>query len=386
MRYCPYAMLALACYSAFAAPAGRDGFESIVKPFVKQNCAGCHNEKLASGNLNLQRFLTQPGSIALQDREHWEKAVARLRAGTMPPKGVPRPPEDQIADVTGWIEREYERQDKNLKPDPGRVTARRLNRYEYNNTVRDLLAVNLRVADDFPVDPYGYGFDNIGDVLSVSPVLTEKYLKAAERIAKAAIPTGQPEKLLGVRYISQAMGQGFHLHVQTIHDFPVDGEYMLHTAWEQGFQAGTRMRGRLYLDGALVADVPISVYTEMDRGFDSPKLFVTQGPHKIETEMVVAPELKGPKPYPEFIQIRGPFTQTPPEKTASYRRIFVCGHAPGQHRPECARKILAPLMHRAYRRPVSNEELEGTLRIVELVRSSAAIPSRLESGWRSRRC
>jgi hypothetical protein len=107
----------------------------------------------------------------------------------------------------------------------------------------------------------------------------------------------------------------------------------------------------------------------MDRGFDSPRLFVTQGPHKVETEMVVSPELKGPKPYPEFIQIRGPFAQTPPEKTASYQRIFVCGHALGQHTPECARRILTPLMHRAYRRPVSSEELEGALRLVRLVRS-----------------
>src|SRR5262245_294320 len=99
MSYCTGRALALTGYLAIAAPAGQDGFEEIVKPFVKQNCAGCHNEKLASGNLNLQRFLTQPGSIALKDRDHWEKAISRMRSGTMPPRGAPRPPEAQIAAV-----------------------------------------------------------------------------------------------------------------------------------------------------------------------------------------------------------------------------------------------------------------------------------------------
>ena len=353
---------------------------------MKQNCAGCHNEKLASGNLNLQLFLTQPGSIALQDREHWEKAISRMRAGTMPPRGVPKPPEGQIAAVTAWIEREYERQDRNLKPDPGRVTARRLNRYEYNNTVRDLLGVNLRVADDFPVDPYGYGFDNIADVLSVSPVLTEKYLKAAERIAKAAVPSGEPEKLLGVRYMSQAMGQGFHLHVQTIHDFPVDGEYILHTAWEQGLQAGTRMRGCLYLDGRQVADVPISIYTEMDRGFDSPKLLRDARAAQDRNRDGGGPGAKGPKPYPEFIQIRGPFTQTPPENDGElsneYLRAVMRRASTGRVRTQDSCAADAPGV------PANGvrQRIES-LRCAWLNwREAAAIRSRLEYGWRSRRC
>ena len=358
-----------------AAPA-HNGFEVLVKPLLKQSCVGCHNQKLSSGGLDLQAFLTQPAAAALADRDHWEEVIAKLHAGEMPPKGVPRPPADQIAAVTGYLEGEYARLDKNAKPDPGRVTARRLNRFEYNNTVRDLLGVRLRVADDFPADPYGYGFDNIGDVLSLSPVLTEKYLRAAERIAKAAVPAG-PEKVMSARYTSQQMGQGFHLHVQVVHDFPVDGEYVLHTAWEQGFQAGTKFRGLMYLDGKLVKDKPITIYTEMDRGFDTEPLFINQGPHKVETEMVIGDNIskagftgsgKGPKPYPEFILIRGPLKQLPVEKTESYQRIFVCGHPPGQHEPACARKILEPLLHRAYRRPVERQELDQMLGLVALAR------------------
>ena len=360
--------------SVWAGPT-HPSFDTLVKPFISRHCIACHNQKLASGELNLQSLLSQPAAAALADRDHWEKVISKLKAGEMPPKGVPRPPADQIAAVTDWLTGEYARMDKSGKPDPGRITARRLNRYEYNNTVRDLLGVRLRVADDFPADPYGYGFDNIGDVLSLSPVLTEKYLKAAERIAKAAVPTG-PEKLMSARYTSQAMGQGFHLHVQVVHDFPVDGEYILHAAWEQGFQAGTKFKGYIYLDGKEVKEKDIAIYTEMDRGFETDPLFVTQGPHKFEVQMVVPDNIskagytgggKGPKPYPEFLMIRGPLKQPPPEATESYKRIFVCGHPPGHHEPACARKILEPLLHRAFRRPVERLELDHALGLVAMV-------------------
>ena len=104
----------------------------------------------------------------------------------MPPDDEPQPPEHQRQAVAAWLERELARIDRLTPPDPGRVTARRLNRAEYNNTIRDLLGVDLRPADDFPQDDSGYGFDNIGDVLSLSPALMEKYLTAAERVARTA--------------------------------------------------------------------------------------------------------------------------------------------------------------------------------------------------------
>jgi hypothetical protein len=340
---------------------GAEGFESTVKPFVRQNCVGCHNAKLTSGGLNLERYLTEPGAQALKDREQWEKVVHKLTAGEMPPKGVPRPAEERIAAVTKWIGSEYEREDRRAKPDPGRVTAHRLNRYEYNNTVRDLLGVNLRAADEFPVDPYGYGFDNIGDVLSLSPVLTEKYLKAAERIAQAAIPDGRPEPVTAARYNSEKMGQENHLHIQTIHDFPVDGEYTLRSAWYQGLKVGFQLRGRLFLDGKEVSNDLIIVSTEMDRGFEARNITVSQGPHKVEADVEMLSDTKTP-PYLEYIQVRGPLKQTPPKETATYKRIFICG----DRSPECARTILAPLAQRAYRRPLTAKELDGLLDLVKL--------------------
>ena len=108
----------------------------------------------------------------------------------MPPEGVQRPPEDQIDALIKFVEGEFERADRNLKPDPGRVTARRMNRNEYSNTIRDLLGVDFRAEKDFPTDDSGHGFDNIGEVLTISPVLMEKYIAAAESIAARATRGG----------------------------------------------------------------------------------------------------------------------------------------------------------------------------------------------------
>ena len=105
----------------------------------------------------------------------------------MPPDDEPQPPEHQRQAVAGWLARELARIDRVTPPDPGRVTARRLNRAEYDNTIRDLLGVDLHPADDFPQDDSGYGFDNIGDVLSLSPALMEKYFAAAEKVTRAAL-------------------------------------------------------------------------------------------------------------------------------------------------------------------------------------------------------
>jgi hypothetical protein len=170
-----------------------DGFEKIVAPFVAEYCYRCHGNKKQEKELNLQAFQT-PASLT-EHRERWEEVVRKLRAAEMPPLEAERqPPDEQRMAVAEWIEREFDRIDRTAPPDPGRVTARRLNRAEYNNTIRDLLGVVARPADDFPQDDSGYGFDNIADVLSLSPVLMEKYVTAAERVARLALFGAPPMK------------------------------------------------------------------------------------------------------------------------------------------------------------------------------------------------
>lgn len=162
-------------------------FEKAVQPFLARNCYSCHNAKLQSGSLDLTSYTST--AAVLRNRAQWDEVVRRLKAGEMPPKGIPRPPEADIQAVTSWVAAEFDYADSQVKPDPGRVTVRRLNRAEYNNTIRDLLGVEFRPADDFPQDDSGYGFDNIADVLSVSPLLLEKYIQAAESIVAAGVPT-----------------------------------------------------------------------------------------------------------------------------------------------------------------------------------------------------
>jgi hypothetical protein len=355
-------LLPILLLPAIALGAPDKAFNTAVQPFLRRNCLACHNEQLASGGMNFAPYLsaTSTAAGALHDRERWELAAQKLRAGEMPPKGIPPPPADQIAAVVNWIESSYARLDRDTPPDPGRVIAHRLNRYEYNNTIRDLLGLNLRASDDFPVDPYGYGFDNISDILSLSPVLTEKYLRAAEHIAKLAIPSAAPTKPVMSRYLAERMGQARQLHIDTVHEFPVDGEYTLRSAWFQGLKVGTKLEGRLFLDGREMSRHPLTVYTEMDRGFQTSGVHVTAGNHKIEAEITYDGFLKDP-PYLEYVQVYGPDKVTPFQATPSYQRIFVCS----QPTSNCARRIIEPLAHRAYRRPVTTNETDELVKLVE---------------------
>jgi mono/diheme cytochrome c family protein len=354
------AVLTPVCALAQAAPPN-EAFTAAVQPFLRRNCVGCHNESLTSGGLNLAQYLAASTAKALQERDRWEQVAQKLRAGEMPPKGIPRPAADQIAAVVNWVESYYAHLDRDAPSDPGRVTAHRLNRYEYNNTVRDLLGLDLDASSDFPVDPYGYGFDNIGDVLSLSPVLTEKYLKAAEHIANIAIPSAEPMKPVMSRYLAERMGQARQLHIEAMHEFPADGEYTLRSAWFQGLKVGTKLEGRLYFDGKEISHHLLTIYTEMDRGFETSGVRVTAGRHKIEADITYDGVLKDP-PYLEYLQVYGPNKRTAAQETASYRRIFVCG----QHTPECAQRIIESLARRAYRRSPAKGEIDELLGLVRI--------------------
>lgn len=214
-------------------------FEKQIQPFLTRYCYSCHNSTLNTAGLNLEGYKT--AASVSGNRERWQRVLQRLNEGEMPPEGAPRPNEAELRPIITWIEEELEGTNRAAKPDPGRVTIRRLNRAEYNNTVRDLLGVSLRPADDFPQDDSGYGFDNIGDVLSLSPVLMEKYLSAAERVARAAVYGSEPMKPSLIRLRASrrkivhrktplfdydltglTVPNAFH----AMHRFPVAGEFL----------------------------------------------------------------------------------------------------------------------------------------------------------------
>ena len=157
---------------------------SEVLPLLRDHCWDCHGDGADKGGVNLDGFTN--ATQVFGQRVLWERVMDNVKNGSMPPPKKKQPAVPDREKVVAWLEEVLYPMDP-ANPDPGRVTIRRLNRTEYNNTVRDLLGVDFKPADDFPQDDVGYGFDNIGDVLSMPPVLLEKYLAAADRILAQAI-------------------------------------------------------------------------------------------------------------------------------------------------------------------------------------------------------
>jgi hypothetical protein len=170
-------------------------YENEIKPLLDTYCYNCHGER-KRGDLDLRQFAD--AQLAAKERLVFEKVLRNLQTHEMPPEGRPQPTLAERELISGWINQQFFTCDCD-HPDPGRVTIRRLNRAEYNNTIRDLVGVDFRPADDFPADDSGYGFDNIGDVLSLLPVLLEKYLLAAEGIVEAAMKNPETRKRLFIR-------------------------------------------------------------------------------------------------------------------------------------------------------------------------------------------
>ena len=224
---------------SFLAPAlsiAAPTFEADVQPFLEKHCVLCHSAQVRTADLLLDSYKND--EAAARDADVWQRVSTMLGAGSMPPAGRPRPARQEVAIVLDWIAANTP--EESIRPDPGRVTTRRLNRAEYNNTVRDLLGVDTRPADDFPVDDTGYGFDNIGDVLSISPVLMEKYMVAADKITRRAIMTGRSVKPTMTRYSApRSVGERSQIgsaarlpyspegRLTASHIFPASGEYVL---------------------------------------------------------------------------------------------------------------------------------------------------------------
>jgi mono/diheme cytochrome c family protein len=391
------ALFALPLCAAQTAPP--DAFAQTVAPFVQQHCALCHNEQTKSGGLVLTKY--RDTASLIHDRDVWEKVVTRLRAGEMPPKGLPRPAPDQIAAVTDWIDAQFAELDRTTKPDPGHLTAHRLNRVEYNNTIRDLLAVKFKPAADFPADDSGYGFDNIGDALSVSPVLMEKYLAAAKKIATEAIPlalvTPKPTRQ---RYSPEHLAKEPRPELDHPFDLPSEGDYDLRASVNGRRDA---LRLQLLLDGKEIKADDVLIEKDKPRGYEL-RLHLPPGEHnfhailthrdptpqeiktaekmKAEEDAGIAKQIaKHPEDekqirlqhalddmpaYVDAVEIKGPFNALPVPLPESYKRIFLCGHPIGQHNKQCVRGNLAQLASLAYRRPATSAEVSKVAKLVAL--------------------
>ena len=282
-------------------------FEKDIMPFIEENCAGCHNAKSPAGGVDFGLYKTA-ASIP-QHRDVWETVLHKMQTGEMPPKGMPRPDKAQMDAVMLWLEKEFARLDKLVKPDPGRVTARRLNRTEYNNTVRDLLGLDIEPAKDFPQDDSAHGFDNIADALSLSPTLMEKYMAAAEKVSRLAVfgpelkpqsmriePTRprrmetNPVKLEQPPFYSMhdydATGISHPGSYHLTHRFPASGEYLFRVRADGAKPPGSEPQMLdLHLDGKIVQSfaVPNKVTATNERlpVFMEVRLNVPAGQHQL---------------------------------------------------------------------------------------------------------
>jgi hypothetical protein len=175
----------LPALAADAAPAPSEQFRKTIQPILVEYCYDCHGDGMNKGQVAFDGFKSHDELLAKRDL--WLAVLKNTRAGIMPPEKKPRPSAEQQRFLENWIKSEVFAIDP-ANPDPGRVTIRRLNRVEYRNTIRDLMGHDFKVEDELPPDDTGYGFDTIGDVLSMSPLLLEKYMQAAETIVGAAVP------------------------------------------------------------------------------------------------------------------------------------------------------------------------------------------------------
>ena len=363
---------------------------STYRAVLDRYCVTCHNPRLQTANLSLEA--TDVERLGA-DAEVWEKVVRKLRTRTMPPVGRPRPDDATYEAFASWLETGLDRAAA-ARPYPGRPAIQRLNRLEYANAVRDLLALDIDSEALLPADDAAFGFDNVGDVLTVSPTLLERYLLAAQKISRLAIgdPTMRPvvetynmRRLLRQNdRMSEALPFGSRGGAAIRHHFPVDGEYVLRVVLQRGVARGEiPIQLDVRLDGKRITLFTIGgggSRQGQDPGAartTNPDLtvrFPAQGGTRLVAvtfvQRTLANEGVNPSRLPvtnivggrgtdrgvESVLIEGPYDVAGPGETASRRQIFVCQPPNATMEAPCARTILATLAERAYRRQVLEEE------------------------------
>jgi uncharacterized protein DUF1592/uncharacterized protein DUF1588/uncharacterized protein DUF1587/uncharacterized protein DUF1585/uncharacterized protein DUF1595 len=388
-------------------PPPRPGAPSTAAPGASTNralvdryCVTCHNERLRTGNLVLASGAVDPdhaaGAVAV-----WEKVVQKVRSGAMPPAGRPRPDAAAAAAFISSLEASLDRAAAE-SPNPGRPTIHRLNRAEYANAIRDLLALEVDAAALLPPDDAGFGFDNNADVLTISPGLFERYMSAARKVARLAIgdPALRPaveayevsRYLLQDDRVSEDTPFGSRGGIVIRHTFPLDAEYVVKVQLQRR-RAAEAQQMDVRVDGEPVKTFQVGSSPAM-RGADDAenqsatgpfeiRLPVKAGPHLVAVtflQRTIVPDGLAPSSLPvgnisfrgkrgaesgvERVEIGGPYNAQGPGDTPSRRRIFVCGPASRRSAPDrqasddgCARTTIATLARRAYRRPVTDRDV-----------------------------
>ena len=403
------ALLAMLWILVQAAPAQKSAPDN--GEVLKQYCYTCHNQTAKTAGLALDTLnLAAVG----RDAATWEKVVRKLRSGMMPPQGSLRPDDATRANLFSWLTAELDRASA-TSPNPGRPLLSRLNRTQYGNVIRDLLSLEVDPSVLLPPDDAAYGFDNIGDVLGISPVLLERYMDAAGKVSALAV--GDPD--IGAASetfrIRQDASQDIHLEgmpVGTVGGIlakvtlPLDGDYVFTVRMFRtnlGVTRGLEYEHQIEyaVDGQRVhtfsmggdADFKANLVnmTKLGDEIDERghiRLALKAGPHLISAAFVERSAAANPTrlqpfirsstdtrdtsghPHFEMFMVTGPFNATGPGDTPSRRRIFTCRPATRAEEEPCARKIITTLARRAYRGSVTGLDIQRLMSFYQSARQS----------------
>ena len=372
------------------------------RALVDKYCVVCHSDKLKTGGLSLQSAdMTNIPAGA----ETWEKVIHKLSLGAMPPQGMPRPDQNSVNSLVAWLETSIDRAAQ-ANPNPGRATLHRLNRTEYANAVRDLLALEVDPAPLLPADDESYGFDDIADVLRTSPSLLERYMSASWNLSRLAVgdpglgadtATYRAKPDLSQNGHMEGLPLGTRGGLAIRHYFPLDGEYVIRVRlWRatadviKGLEELHQVE--ISIDGQRVKLATIGGKDEQDLSYSNSgksaeeidNRLTVHVPVKAGMRTVVATfmaegesqddnilqpferanldplDFRG-LPAVDRVSITGPLKSTGPGDTASRKLIFTCRPTNRADEVPCARKIIGTLARRAYRRPVNDNDLESLL-------------------------
>jgi mono/diheme cytochrome c family protein len=399
------------------APRAAAAAQTQPRPLLDQYCISCHNDKLKTGGLTLERVDT---TAVAGHEEVLEKVVRKLRSGQMPPAGRPRP---DVATVDGFATSLEKALDRiaSVSPNPGRVASHRLNRAEYVNVIHDLLALDVDGTALLPSDMAGFGFDNNADVLSITPGLMSRYITAATKISRLAVASRDNRTITQVYKVEfgtrqdARMGEDMpfatHGGLAVRHTFPLDGEYAFairlkkngtvstidgieedehqielridHELVKQ-FKIGGKFKGpdpgvliavsEDDIEGRKVHDYRVGADKELEI-----RLPIKAGTRLVSvafTDSMPTPLVTGgfgrrggvatgigSQAGVDMVYVSGPFNGKTPQETPSRRQIFACRPASASDEEPCAKKILSTLTRRAYRRPITDADVQPLLAI-----------------------
>ena len=374
-------LLAVLLFAAEPRPSTPSGDYARVKGLLDQYCLKCHGPVKPKAKLDLSKYPDE--AALLKDRKLWKRVLDQVVGHEMPPEDKPQPAPAEREAITTYLEAALEKLEPGEPRNPGRVVLRRLNRVEYRRTIKDLVGVDFDPTADFPSDDVGYGFDNIGDVLSLPPLLMEKYFNAAEKILASAIQTPESLRPRTTRLEAEAMkvsaggqadGDVLCMHAngemaETV-DVERDGKYLVRIRASGDQAGGEPAKISLRVDGAEAKVVEVSVPRRDPKVYEE-RIALAAGKRRISAAFVndfYNPEAPRARDrdrnlYVDWIELTGPVDTAPPPPPASHARIFV---STAKGKRAAAEENLRAFAEKAFRRPLREGELEKLLKLFDL--------------------